>query len=102
MCEEGRRHRSLGVWAQSIRRSLQKRTARVSASAMETRELVVLREFQHAAVLYIKRPYWIAEVPPRQALAIRPPDFARPKPIDTPSLKPEERSTLSCPMFERT
>ena len=48
------------------------RTARVSAPAMETKELVVLREFQHAAVLYIKRPYWIAEVPPRQALAIRP------------------------------
>ena len=56
----------------------------------------------HAAVLYIKRPYWIAEVLPRQALAIRPPSFALPKPIDTSSLKPEERSTLSCPMFERT
>ena len=44
----------------------------MSAPAMETKELVVLREFQHAAVLYIKRPYWIAGVPPRQALAIRP------------------------------
>jgi len=43
-----------------------------------------------------------AEVPPRQALAIRPLNFALPKLIGTPSFGTGERSTLSCPMSEGT
>jgi len=54
------------------RMDLKNRTARRFSPAMETKRENVLRSFESAAVLYIKRPYWIAGVPPRQALAIRP------------------------------
>ena len=122
MCEEGRRHRSLGVWAQPIRRSLRKKDSpRAGPRDGDQRVSCFTRVSTRGGALHKAALLDCGGSTPSGSRDTAPIHSRYEMHLDTPSLKPASAMTRrinapvrslketphrlrtnACPVFERT